>query len=257
MVGLAVLFVAAALITQPELRRWTESAALSWLQARQQEMLGVAPDPLASERATAANPKALPTPQARVALWLSKRYDVAPEPVSALVAEAFEIGPKIKLEPTLILAVMAIESRFNPFAQSTMGAQGLMQVITHVHSDKYEPFGGRFAAFDPLANLRVGVKVLQDCIRLAGSLEGGLRYYVGASVGGDDGGYVAKVMAEFDRLSRVAQGQSVPTFVPGPAPKVNMQAQASAPTAQTSDPAGARSAAQSNPTTNPTTVALN
>ena len=76
---------------------------------------------------------------------------------------------------------MAIESSFNPFAQSSVGAQGLMQVMTKVHDDKYEPFGGRHAAFDPVTNLRVGVQVLKECIARAGSLEAGLRYYVGAA----------------------------------------------------------------------------
>ena len=67
---------------------------------------------------------------------------------------------------------MAIESNFNPFAQSAVGAQGLMQVMTRVHTEKYQNFGGHFAAFDPVSNLRVGVKVLQECIARAGSIEG-------------------------------------------------------------------------------------
>jgi soluble lytic murein transglycosylase-like protein len=138
---------------------------------------------------------------------------VAPEPVSALVAEAYDIGEKSKLDPTLILAVMAIESGFNPFAQSPVGAQGLMQVMTGIHQDKYESFGGKLAAFDPVTNLRVGVKVLQDCIKRAGSLEAGLRFYVGAANTGDDGGYADKVMAEHARLKLVAAGRAV-AFAP-------------------------------------------
>ena len=115
---------------------------------------------------------------------------------------------RTKLDPTLILAVMAVESSFNPFAQSPVGAQGLMQVMTRVHTDKYEGFGGHLAAFDPVANLRVGVKVLQECIARAGSLEGGLRYYVGAAYLPDDGGYAAKVLAEHFRLRQVANGRT-------------------------------------------------
>jgi soluble lytic murein transglycosylase-like protein len=77
---------------------------------------------------------------------------------------------------------MAVESSFNPFAQSPVGAQGLMQVMTRVHDDKYEAFGGTRAAFDPMSNLRVGVQVLKECIARAGSLQDGLRYYVGAAL---------------------------------------------------------------------------
>ena len=123
------------------------------------------------------------------------------------MAQAFEIGQKAKLDPNLILAIMAIESGFNPFAQSPVGAQGLMQVMTKIHSDKYQNFGGGFAAFDPVTNLRVGVKVLQECITRAGSIEGGLKHYVGAANLPDDGGYANKVLAEHARLTAVMGGK--------------------------------------------------
>jgi hypothetical protein len=79
-----------------------------------------------------------------------------------------------------------------------------------VHHDKYDNFGGRFAAFDPVSNLRVGVRVLQECITRAGSLEGGLKYYVGAANLADDGGYASKVLGEHERLKQVAVGRKVP-----------------------------------------------
>ena len=214
LVGLAVIFAVITLTARPELREMGEVKLMSWLQARQATLTGLVGEIDAIDRATASNPKDLPKQQAAVAFWLSKKYRVAPEPLSALVAEAYEIGIKTKLDPTLILAVMAIESGFNPFAQSPVGAQGLMQVMTQVHSDKYESFGGKLAAFDPLTNLRVGVKVLQDCITRAGSMEGGLRSYVGSTNIEDDGGYAGKVLAEHARLQQVAQGRSVPLTVP-------------------------------------------
>jgi hypothetical protein len=212
--GLAVMFVVIALTARPELRELGEVQLFGWLQTRQMAATGLPIEIGAIDRATASNPQDLPKQQAAVAFWLSKKYRVAPEPISALVAEAYEIGIRTKLDPTLILAVMAIESRFNPFAQSPVGAQGLMQVMTKVHSDKYENFGGKLAAFDPLTNLRVGVKVLQECIARAGSLEGGLRYYVGAANIEDDGGYADKVMAEHARLQLVAKGRAVPLSAP-------------------------------------------
>ncbi|MBV5298937.1 MAG: transglycosylase SLT domain-containing protein [Rhodoferax sp.] len=210
LVGIAVLCTAIAMVARPELRQIGEIKLFGWLQERQFEVTGLVSDLIASDRATAADPQDLPKQQAAVAFWLSKKYRVAPEPVSALVAEAYDIGSRAKLDPTLILAVMAIESGFNPFAQSPVGAQGLMQVMTRVHHDKYQSFGGKFAAFDPLANLRVGVKVLQDCIRVAGSVEGGLKSYVGAANIEEDGGYTAKVLLEHAKLQQVAAGRSVP-----------------------------------------------
>ncbi len=214
LLGLAVMFATITLAARPELRDAGETQLISWLQDRQIAINGFVSNPDAVERATAADPKSLPKQQAAVTYWLSRKYSIAPEPLSALVAEAYETGAKTKLDPTLILAIMAVESGFNPFAQSNVGAQGLMQVMTKVHSEKYENFGGKFAAFDPLTNLRVGVKVLQECITRAGSLEGGLKFYVGAAKMEDDNGYAAKVMAEHSRLQQVAAGRSVPTLSP-------------------------------------------
>ena len=218
MLGLAVVFVIVTLSVRPELRDLGEAELWGWLQARQISLVGeeevgeeVEAATAAVDRATAADPKDLPKQQANVAFWLSKKYRVAPEPLSALVAEAYDIGRRTKLEPTLILAIMAVESGFNPFAQSAMGAQGLMQVMTKIHRDKYETFGGNLAAFDPVTNLRVGVKVLQECISRAGSLEGGLRLYVGAANLEGDGGYAGKVLAEHARLQAVAAGRPQPT----------------------------------------------
>jgi Transglycosylase SLT domain len=225
LLGLAVVFGVITLTARPDLREAGESRLMTWLQERRDVAMGVI-KPQATDRRTAANPTQLPSQQAAVAFWLSRKYGVAPEPLSVLVAEAFEIGQKVKLDPTLILAVMAIESGFNPFAQSPMGAQGLMQVMTQVHQEKYENFGGKLAAFDPVANLRVGVKVLQECIARAGSVEGGLKHYVGAGNLETDGGYTDKVMAEHSRLLAVVGGKAVsprvnaapPQALPSPTP---------------------------------------
>jgi hypothetical protein len=215
-VGLAVVFSTLTLLARPDLRQAGESQLMSWLQMRQAQALGLVPELDAIDRATALNPKDLPKQQAAVAYWLSKKYRVAPEPLSALVAEAYEIGDKMKLDPLLLLAVMAVESSFNPFAQSPVGAQGLMQVMTGIHSDKYENYGGRLAAFDPVTNLRVGAKVLQECINRAGGVQAGLKFYVGAALHPDDGGYGNKVLAEHARLQAVASGKMIPLVEPQP-----------------------------------------
>ena len=218
LIGLAVMFGAITLAFHPEIRQSSERQLAAWLQSRQAvasvEDTGMDVLPDAIDRATATDPASLPKQQTALTYWLSKKYRVAPEPVAALVAEAFSLSGRTKLEPTLILAVMAVESGFNPFAQSHVGAQGLMQVMTRVHSDKYESFGGKLAAFDPVTNLRVGVRVLQECIARAGSLEAGLRFYVGAANLDDDGGYAAKVLAEHSRLKQVSAGRVVPLAAP-------------------------------------------
>lgn len=215
----AVLIFAAG---RADVRHEAEAWALGWLQARQEaraepvgpeaQLAAELSEPDAIARATASDPKELSRQQAAVAQWLARRYRVAPEPVSRLVQEAWAVGQKAGLDPTLILAIMAVESSFNPFAQSSVGAQGLMQVMTKVHNDKYEAFGGNHAAFDPVTNLRVGVQVLKECISRAGSLEAGLRFYVGAANLSEDGGYAEKVLSEQNSLKLVASGKNVPTL---------------------------------------------
>lgn len=225
LVGLAAVAVLVFALGRADIRHQVEQVAFEWLQNRHEErelasgnLLVNAAEPDAVARATAADPKDLTRQQAAVAQWLARRYKVAPEPVSALVKEAWAIGQRANLEPTLILAIVAIESRFNPFAQSPVGAQGLMQVMTRVHDDKYESFGGVHAAFDPISNLRVGVQVLKECIARAGSLQEGLRHYVGAALHETDGGYASKVLSEQGHLQAVAAGKAVPVNAPNLAP---------------------------------------
>jgi Transglycosylase SLT domain len=216
LVGLAVVAALIFGLGRAELREQAEVAALEWLQTRQEtrslasgDLLSVVAEPKAVMRATAADPASLSAEQAAVARWIARRYKVAPEPIGRLVQEAWALGDRARIDPTLILAIMAIESSFNPFAQSPVGAQGLMQVLTRVHDDKYEAFGGSHAAFDPITNLRVGVQVLKECIARAGSLHEGLKYYVGAALHDSDGGYVGRVLMEQSFLRAVAEGRQV------------------------------------------------
>lgn len=221
LLGLAVVVTLVFVAGRSDLRQQTETWALGWLQERHDsrneasdDLTVAAAEPQAVARATAVHPSELTKQQAALAKWISRRYNVALEPVGRLVQEAWTIGHAVGLDPTLILAIAAIESRFNPFAQSAMGAQGLMQVMTRVHVDKYEPFGGTHAAFDPIANLKVGVQVLRECIARAGGLEAGLRWYVGAANLADDGGYLSKVLSEQGHMKRVASGTPVPANAP-------------------------------------------
>ena len=236
LIGLLIVAALVFAFGKPELRHAAEEQVYGWLQARQEAradpvdlLAAQLSEPSAVARATAADPRELTKQQALVAQWISRRYRVAPEPISRLVKEAWMVGDRAGIEPTLILAVMAVESSFNPFAQSPVGAQGLMQVMTKVHDDKYTAFGGTHAAFDPVTNLRVGVQVLKECIQRAGGLEAGLRWYVGAANQDDDGGYAGKVLAEQNHLKQVAGGRSVP--VNAAIVVVSAPAAASAPTA--------------------------
>ncbi|HTT10132.1 MAG TPA: transglycosylase SLT domain-containing protein [Burkholderiaceae bacterium] len=156
---------------------------------------------------TGASKNQVEPTQRHVISYLARRYKVADGAIRPVVAAAYESGRELGLDPLLILAVTAIESSMNPFAESVVGAQGLMQVMTRVHADKFEPHGGEDAALDPIANIKVGSAILSDLIRRGGSVERGLQLYVGAGNMVDDGGYGARVLAEHGRLRLAASGK--------------------------------------------------
>jgi soluble lytic murein transglycosylase-like protein len=167
-----------------------------------------------TQPAQAKKPAATPRDQAWVTEWLAKRYRVASDAAHMLVATTYNTATEIHFDPLLILAVIAIESGFNPLAESPMGAKGLMQVMADVHHDKFRPLGGVKAALNPVANIKVGSTILRDYVRETGSLEGGLKRYVGAAAFDNDAGYGWKVLAEYRRLKEVASGKRVPVNAP-------------------------------------------
>jgi len=143
-----------------------------------------------------------------LAVYLSRRYKVALDATGQLVGAAHDAGSRLGMDPLLILAVVAVESRFNPIAESVMGAKGLMQVIPRFHQDKLEEHGGEDAVFDPMTNILVGTRILKDAMRRGGGLMPGLQLYAGAF--GDDGQqYAQKVIAEKERMQQTIKRSQV------------------------------------------------
>ncbi|NUU01921.1 lytic transglycosylase domain-containing protein [Herbaspirillum robiniae] len=188
--------------------------------------------PAATPQLSAEERQLLGTPrqQKLVTDWLAKRYRVASDAADMLVSAAYLTARDIKLDPLLILSVIAIESRFNPFAESPMGAQGLMQVMSKVHHDKFQDLGGIKAALNPVANIRVGSQILKEYVTRGGSVEAGLKTYVGAAEMANDGGYGVKVLSEYQNLKQVAMGKNISIYtnamikLPPAAPAVSASA---------------------------------
>lgn len=137
--------------------------------------------------------------QRTLAAYLSRRYRVAQDATEQLVGAAHVAGSRTGVDPLLILAVIAIESRFNPIAESVVGAKGLMQVIPKYHQDKLNAFGGEDSVFDPITNIMVGARILKDAMRRGGGLMPGLQLYNGA-FSDETQRYALKVMAEKQRM---------------------------------------------------------
>ncbi|MFN7504090.1 MAG: transglycosylase SLT domain-containing protein, partial [Limnobacter sp.] len=144
--------------------------------------------------------KPLTPGQRQVTSYLAKRYSVSPEAVESIVRLAYKVGKEEKVEPTLILAIVGVESSYNPFAASPVGARGLMQVMPKIHKDKFEALSpGDWSPLNPEMNMRVGAKIIREYTRRTGSVSAGVSGYVGAAVHGNDGGYPSMVLALMSR----------------------------------------------------------
>jgi len=139
----------------------------------------------------------------RVKAYVARRYRVSQVALEPLLAEAENVGGQLGLDPMLLVAMIAIESSFNPFAESSVGAQGLMQVIPRFHMDKIGDDAGKDALFDPQLNIRVGALVLKEGLARYGTLQNALQYYGGA-LNDPKAGYANKVFAMKAKLKSAA-----------------------------------------------------
>jgi soluble lytic murein transglycosylase-like protein len=157
----------------------------------------VAPAPVAPVKTSAIPAGALSRAELLPAV-VARRYKVAEDAARAVVRTAFREGQRHNLDPMLILAVIAVESRFNPFAASEQGAVGLMQIVPRFHMDKIAAFGPS-AMLLPEANIAIGARILKDAIVRGGSDAAGLQLYNGAFED-ETRAYANKVLGERRRL---------------------------------------------------------
>lgn len=150
----------------------------------------------------------LPAGMNKVAAAIAKRHHVSSVVVESLVKAAQHEGEANKIDPLLILAVITVESGFNPFLESGQGAQGLMQIIPKCHTDKISAEKGAAALFDPAENIRVGTLILRAFLNRSGSMETALQLYGGAA-NDPEMRYSTKVLQELERFQQIA-GQSSP-----------------------------------------------
>ena len=130
----------------------------------------------------------------------------------AIVREARQNG----LDPLLVVALIKAESSFDNYAQSKVGAMGLMQVMPQtgqwISSLRGKRLVKKSHLFDSELNLEIGTAYLADLIRRFGSLDAALVAY-NAGPGAARriladraararflGGYPRKVVREFQRL---------------------------------------------------------
>jgi transglycosylase-like protein with SLT domain len=142
--------------------------------------------------------------QRALAEYIARRWRIAESAATSFVSIAYRAGKRHSVDPVLILSVMAIESRYNPVAESVVGAKGLMQIIPKYHLDKLLDHGGEEALLDPEVNIQVGAQILREYYRRLGDQEAALQRYAGA-FDEPTSRYAAKVFEERMRLEPVRQ----------------------------------------------------
>lgn len=217
MVTLAMLvasFTALALLLNERYgAQWLESAYAAVESEAKAVSERVLPPPAPAVHPDAARHEAL-------AEFLAKRYKVSQDVTLEFVQIAHAEAARVNLDPLLIMAVIAVESRYNPIAESGVGAKGLMQIIPKFHGDKLAEFGGEKAVFDPESNIRVGTRILREYLSRTGNLSIALQMYAGA-LGDDNDTYTNKVLGEKQRLQRVVAAFAEPVV---PAARIRVAA---------------------------------
>lgn len=204
--GAVTVVVSIVLAVSPDARHAAQGKLLEWLAARALRDAQAEGDGRFASRLVARDLSEVTPGQAAVARHLGQTYSVAAEPVAALVHEAHRLGPTLGIAPHLLLAVAAVESNFHPYIQSPAGAQGLMQIMTRIHDKRLQAEGGSIVVFDAIVNLRVGARILHDCIRImGGSTEAGLNFYLGggATESGTGQAYVRRVREIEQTLDKI------------------------------------------------------
>ena len=138
----------------------------------------------------------------RVAKWISRKYKVSDGAVREIVEISFSAGDKFEIDPYVIMAVIAIESSFNPLAESSAGALGLMQVMPLIHRKKFEKYGGFDKSLDVKVNVYVGTEILKNFYLRYGNYQRALLAYVGVSQKSNSS-YPKKVLRLRDRLKKL------------------------------------------------------
>jgi soluble lytic murein transglycosylase-like protein len=206
--GLMIVLASLGFMAKDSWQATVSEQLNDWLQIPQNELQPSPAVTSAATRSTTQNLQNLTQDQAQVTQWLSRKYRVSTEPMGAMVAEAWSLGERYQLAPSLILAIMAIESRFNPFASGSQGSAGLMQLEIKAHAEALGQYGGPLSAFDPLTNVRVGVLHLQSLLVQTTSLEEALALYGTSSGQRIDSLYVDRVLAEQKLLDKLTEKQN-------------------------------------------------
>lgn len=113
----------------------------------------------------------------RLADYITDTYRISN--AKSIVDIVIDISESRNIEPTLVLAIISVESGFNPKARNVSGAKGLMQVMTPLHSKR---FPSHHFYFEPTTNIEVGLDIWQECEQKSKTFNQAAKCYSGGSM---------------------------------------------------------------------------
>lgn len=142
------------------------------------------------------------SPVTALARDIARRFHVGRSAAVSITNAAFNAAQNRGIDPTLVLAVAAVESKFKPGAvNSATGATGLMQVVPKWHQDKVMDAGGESSLLLIAPNIDVGAAILAEYVDAdAGNVSSALGRYLGTAGANR---YVNQVQREMEHLAKV------------------------------------------------------
>jgi soluble lytic murein transglycosylase-like protein len=138
----------------------------------------------AAARGACAGPERCPEARrdewaARIGSQLEGRLSALPEADrEALALTIVDEAERASIDPLLVLALIAVESSFDPGAASGRGARGLMQLRPSTMRHEAKRSGIAFEdPYEPIANVQAGVRYLKRLIDAFGREEVALMAY--------------------------------------------------------------------------------
>lgn len=115
----------------------------------------------------------------RIAERLALRAPEIPETERTLLVETIvDEALQARIDPVLVLAIIEIESRFDPAARSNRNARGLMQLRPATMRSEAERSGISFVdPHDPVPNVQAGVRYLRRLLDAFGHTDLALMAY--------------------------------------------------------------------------------
>lgn len=158
----------------------------------------------------AAPEKVSPVVQ-KTTTYLEELHNVPPDTAKSIATALVEGLKTARIPLPLALAVMKVESGFDPSAVSRSGAAGLMQVVPSIHLARVRTAlerpalplqDARKALLQPEVNVETGVAILSECYdRHEGNVSKTAACYNGYTTPGV-GQYKAKLVKTYDEIAQ-------------------------------------------------------